>query len=667
MNQLQFSGTNAGTWNVTNGTIVFDGTSPTFLNQGDSNGLVGSLPNLTLNATTTFEIDNASAVTDVTGAVTGTGGLIKTGSGTLTLTGTNNYTGGTTISAGTLQLGDGGASGSIDGNVTNNGTLAFDRSDSFAFGGVISGTGSLVQLGSGTLILTGNSTYSGGTTINAGTLQLGDGIHTASLAGGNGSFGNPTGGSGTDAVTVNNSATFNVMTNASVSGGAGGEGSLGGKGGNGGEAVSFSAGGSLTNSGTISGGAGGDGAQIANGGNGGAAVSFSAGGSLTNSGTISGGAAGTKGPFGGVNGTAGFGVLFSGAAGTLTNLSGGVINGGVTMGNFANAVTLDTGSVINGTLNIGPSTAATLTLDGTGTQLYSTGVTGATTLNGALIKNGTGTWTLDESFTYTGGTTINAGTLNVRADNNLGAASGGLTFDGGTLQWGASFSLSATRAIALEAGGGAFDTDGFNTTIAQGITGSGDLTKAGAGTLTLTGINTYAGGTTISAGTLQLGNGGTSGSITGNVTDNGTLAFDRSDAVTFAGAISGAGSVTQIGTGTTILTGTNTYGGGTTISSGTLQIGNGGTSGSITGNVTDNGTLAFDRSDAVTIGVVVRGTGSLVQLSSGALMLTGNNTYSGDTSSHLHGSATAFSANSAFNVMGLSVLDLNGSTSQSAR
>src|SRR5258705_9506946 len=100
----------------------------------------------------------------------------------------------------------------------------------------------------------------------------------------------------------------------------------------------------------------------------------------------------------------------------------------------------------------------------------------------------------------------------------------------------------------------------------------------------LTGTNTYSGGTTISAGTLQVGNGGTTGSITGDVTDNGVLAFDRSDSVTFAGAISGTGSVTQIGTGTTILTGTNTYSGGTTISAGTLQIGTGTTPGHNTAN-----------------------------------------------------------------------------------
>jgi autotransporter-associated beta strand protein len=104
VNQLQFSGTGAGTWDVVNGTIVFDGTNPMFVNQGDSSGSVGSLPNLQLNASTTFEIDNASAVTDVTGAVTGTGGLIKTGSGTLMLTGTNTYSGGTSLNGGILAV-----------------------------------------------------------------------------------------------------------------------------------------------------------------------------------------------------------------------------------------------------------------------------------------------------------------------------------------------------------------------------------------------------------------------------------------------------------------------------------------------------------------------------------------------------------------------------------
>jgi autotransporter-associated beta strand protein len=77
--------------------------------------------------------------------------------------------------------------------------------------------------------------------------------------------------------------------------------------------------------------------------------------------------------------------------------------------------------------------------------------------------------------------------------------------------------------------------------------------QLGSGTLVLTGTNTYSGGTTISAGTLQIGNGGTTGSITGNVTDNGTLAFNRSDAMTFGGVISGAGSLVQLGSDTLTL------------------------------------------------------------------------------------------------------------------
>ncbi len=77
--------------------------------------------------------------------------------------------------------------------------------------------------------------------------------------------------------------------------------------------------------------------------------------------------------------------------------------------------------------------------------------------------------------------------------------------------------------------------------------------------------------------------------------DNGNLAFNRTDAVTFPGNVSGTGSLNQIGTGTLTLTGTNTYTGGTTITAGTLQIGDGGISGSIVGDVTDNGNLAFNR------------------------------------------------------------------------
>ncbi len=163
------------------------------------------------------------------------------------------------------------------------------------------------------------------------------------------------------------------------------------------------------------------------------------------------------------------------------------------------------------------------------------------------------------------------------------------------------------------------------------ISGSIDLIKDGTGTLVLTGTDSYSGGTTINLGTLQLGNGGTTGSIIGNVLDNGSLVFDRSDDVIFAGIVSGNGSLEQAGTGRLTLTGDSTYTGGTTISHGILQLGNGGYTGSIVGDVTDNGSLVFNRSDDVIFGGIVSGSGSLVKTGGKLLTLTGANTYAGGT------------------------------------
>ena len=93
--------------------------------------------------------------------------------GDYTFSGINSYTGGTIIcSCGTLRLGDGGTTGSILGNVQNDGTLVFNRSDSYGFAGIISGTGALVQAGTGVTDLTGINSYSGATMVNAGTLSV---------------------------------------------------------------------------------------------------------------------------------------------------------------------------------------------------------------------------------------------------------------------------------------------------------------------------------------------------------------------------------------------------------------------------------------------------------------------------------------------------------------
>ena len=115
---------------------------------------------------------NRSDTFSLGGVISGSGAFAQVGKGTTILTATNTYTGGTTIRAGTLQLGNGGASGSIVGDVANSGTLAINRSDTFSFGGVISGEGAFQQLGTGTTVLAGKNTYTGPTTVKAGTLLV---------------------------------------------------------------------------------------------------------------------------------------------------------------------------------------------------------------------------------------------------------------------------------------------------------------------------------------------------------------------------------------------------------------------------------------------------------------------------------------------------------------
>ena len=122
--------------------------------------------------------------------------------------------------------------------------------------------------------------------------------------------------------------------------------------------------------------------------------------------------------------------------------------------------------------------------------------------SGALQQNGTRTLTLSGVNSYGGGTFFNAGTLAVSSDGNLGAANGGLTFNGGTLQFLAGF--ASNRNVTLNAGGGIVDTNGNNAAWGGAVTGAGGLTKTGAGILTLSGAGTYR-GRPCYAGTLQAG------------------------------------------------------------------------------------------------------------------------------------------------------------------
>lgn len=171
-----------------------------------------------------------------------------------------------------------------------------------------------------------------------------------------------------------------------------------------------------------------------------------------------------------------------------------------------------------------------------------------------------------------------------------------------------------------------------NTTNIGSITGYGSLEQNGTGTTVLTSDNSYAGTTTINAGTLQVGTGAAAGTLgSGAVTNNSSLIFNRSDSYTYGGVISGSGTLQQNGSGTTVLTGANTYTGLTTINAGTLQLGNGGTSGSLLGDIVNNGMLAINRSDSVTLSDFISGTGGLQQNGTGSTILTGNNSYKGST------------------------------------
>ncbi len=188
---------------------------------------------------------------------------------------------------------------------------------------------------------------------------------------------------------------------------------------------------------------------------------------------------------------------------------------------------------------------------------------------------------------YTGGTNILAGVLELGSANAIGTT-GPITFSTtssqlATLRYPSSSAVNATdysSRIDSTTTGQFYriNTNGQNITFATGFgSTSSALLKLGNGTLTLTGANTYTGGTTISAGNLEIRDGGSMGS--GAVTNEGTLTFNLSTALTVGSSISGSGALVQAGSGTTTLTGSNTYSGTTTISAGTLQIGNGGSTG----------------------------------------------------------------------------------------
>jgi autotransporter-associated beta strand protein len=320
---------------------------------------------------------------------------------------------------------------------------------------------------------------------------------------------------------------------------------------------------------------------------------------------------------------------------------------------------------------------------------------------GSLVKTGVGTLVLSGANTYSGGTTVNAGTLLVNSNSALGDSAGGLSLQGGTLK--TSAAISSGRGVSLS-GGGTVDTNGFDSTLSGVVGGTGALTKTGAGVLSLSGANTYSGGTLVSGGSLgvnssqALGTGAlilSGGALRtqGSFSDARAVTlgaaggtFDTAGATAaFSGVIVGAGSLVKTSSGTLVLSGNNTYSGGTAINGGVLRAASDGNLGDSSGAISFNGGIlqtdqAFSSSRGVSLGAqggsidtagfdasfsgAISGAGGLTKLGLGSLVLSGANAYSGGTTVAAGtlklGADNALPAGGAVAVAAGAVLDLNG-------
>lgn len=572
-----------------------------------------TVPTLTINlnytGAGTINVD-ATSLVNISGntnnsfaTLTGTGGLIKTGAGMLRLGNNHTYSGGFELQSGSVEV------------------TAITTGSSSAFG-----TGTLTLSG-GTLSSnsTANRTIENNTRFN-GTVTLGSATNTGLLIF---QAGTATLLSDSHLVTASN-----VNLNQSLSGAF--------------KLTKSGTGNLALNSSMVS--------STYSGG-----FELVSGNVLTSNSTVASGGILTNGAFG---------------TGTLT-LSGGTILSTGTNRTIHNSITLN-GTVAMYTNNSTPVTHFISALGGGTTTVAADsnlnvgGDNAGVTLSwqqvisgsGNLTKTGAGTLSItDSNPNFTGNLSILGGTVSVDAPGNLGANTLSRTtiIDNATLRFTGTTASGNNRTYSLGANGATFDVTSSGVSINGAIMDyadqSGSLTKTGSGTLTLNATNSYTGGTTVSAGTLQA----TSATLPGNVVNNASLIFAQDSDGTFAGDITGTGTVTKSGTGVLALTGTHDYSGLTTVSGGGLKV-----EGSLAGALTIESGGTLSGSGTITGATSIAGTHS--PGSSPGIQTFGDNlTYQADATVNWELSANTATQGDPtavydqINVTG--TLDFSGSTS----
>lgn len=539
------------------GALTITGTQGVEL-RGDTSGYSG---NVTVNGGTLTL--NPTANTSFGGVIAGNRPIVKSGSNTMTFTRNNTFSGTTTISAGTLQIGNGDTTGSLGtGAVINNASLVFNRSNDLSASNNITGTGSLTKEGAGTLTLTGTNGYAGSTMLNAGVLHFNSSANQTLAGAISGSGGLQKSGSGT--LTLN--GTLSAFSgNAMVSGGG------------------------LLLNGTMAGN-----------------VSVDSGATL----------GGTGGSTGSLNMAANSNLLLPGGLTTSAMSFNGVT--------FANKVTLNftnfpTETSVYDVMSYGPG-----------------GLTGFSNLVAAARGTLTND-TVNSKITFTvGGSGIRTWDTGDGVWNSLGqlqnwAESDKVFFQGDEVVFG---NIAANTTITLEGQLTPFSAKVENSANTYTFAGTGGLSggflfdKLGAGTLQIANPNPgMTGSSLVDSGTLRFVDGGTWGSGGFLLQNGGTMEINQATNLTLAGAISGGGSLSKSGTGTLTLGGNNGFSGGITLSGGLIRLENNGALG--TGAVTVNsGTLGRNAARTILNNFGVTGSLSL----GGTGQDTGNLTLSGSIS-----------------------------------